>query len=160
MTLDDETARRIVREAVENVVWSGRYVELVRAGYAARDAEVEELRAEVQRAKEATREAHWRWEQASEAAEAFNSTLAKVREYVAQTAADVEDEPVRTSGDADRYEVARDVLAILDESPTERETPAKPEGWARCNVNAFHSKSAAYAAGYMNGWDARGGGSR
>ena len=41
-----------------------------------------------------------------------------------------------------------------------RDTPAKPEGWARCNVNEFHSKSAAYAAGYMNGWDARGGGSR
>lgn len=53
-----------------------------------------------------------------------------------------------------------DILDALDESPTERETPAKPEGWARCNANAFHSKSAAYAAGYMNGWDARGGGSR
>lgn len=30
----------------------------------------------------------------------------------------------------------------------------KPASWARCDVSAYHSKSAAYADGYAKGWAA------
>ena len=57
MTLDDETAGRIAREVVDGGKATRVYphstdVALVRAGYAARDAEVEELRARLARVRE------------------------------------------------------------------------------------------------------------
>lgn len=103
MTLDGETASRIAREVVGGGKATRVYphstdVALVRAGWDARDAEVEELLAQ----------------------------LAKVRERVERR--HCADDPLCGHDDqvwADHFsEVVADVLAILDESPTERETPA------------------------------------
>ena len=57
MTLDDETAGRIAREVIDGGKATRVYphstdVALVRAGYAARDAEVEELRARLAKVRE------------------------------------------------------------------------------------------------------------
>ena len=96
MTLDDETASRIANE-----VWAKRSKrhtvggeEYVRAGWDARDAEVEELRAR----------------------------LARVREWAESVA--LHPDPPADDEMAGQINAAGDVLAILDESPTERETPA------------------------------------
>lgn len=120
MTLDDETAANLAREVVDGGKASRVYphstdVALVRAGYAARDAEVEELRAERDAAwagSNARLDAALVWESRAEKAEA---TLAKVRERVRGY--------LDMRMDAGAHMVAREVLAILDESPTERETP-------------------------------------
>lgn len=113
MTLDDETAERIVNEVEEkNRFWSDLYGELVRAGYAARDAEVEELRAERDRLDEAfDRDLPWRYD---EVEAQRNQLAAEVEELRAQLDA----------AQAHAKAAAQVILAILDESPTERETPA------------------------------------
>ena len=97
MTLDDETAASIAREVVDGGKATRVYphstdVALVRAGYAARDAEVEELRAR----------------------------LARVREWAESVA--LQPEPPADDEMAGQINAAGDVLAILDESPTDVET--------------------------------------
>ena len=101
MTLDDETAERIANE-----MWAKRSKrhtvggeEYVRAGWDARDAEVEELRAQ----------------------------LAKVRQWAQSVA--LHPDPPADDEMAGQINAAGDVLAILDESPTERETCADEWEW-------------------------------
>ena len=214
MALDDETAERIAQEAFDNRESHSTWAWLrdaARRGYAARDAEVEELRAWKSQALEVLSGWERVWEAAGMPGQLGEQKSENVQRWIEELRADLDAAayragqyqariaraeatlaklrawatavtwPTTPADDEQQGQVnaAGDVLAILDESPTEAhsssltvtssevtvsdaagETPAKPEGWARCNVNAFHSKSAAYAAGYMNGWDARGGGSR
>lgn len=112
MTLDDETADRIILKAGgDSVIASIADYEraLVRAGYAHRDAEVEELRA--QRDGWASRMMEFA---------AAQQTLAKVREYcekaLAVTVAGSSTEQAQDAGLA-----AVILREALDESPTERE---------------------------------------
>lgn len=143
MTLDDETAANLAREVVgggraARVYPHSTDVALVRAGYAARDAEVEELRAERDQARAELRDAfrvdipslraerdkaraeveelraavRWAKEaarQRKERAEKAEAALAKIREYVPR---------LQTN------RAQADLRAILDESPPEWETSA------------------------------------
>ena len=86
MAMDDDKAARVYPHSTD--------VALVRAGYAHRDAEVEELRAQ----------------------------LAKVREWAESVA--LQPDPPADDEMVGQINAAGDVLGILDESPTERETPA------------------------------------
>lgn len=139
MTLDDETAERdvfahktdeFVAQWLENDLPKLKHpgfgnthdmvqsaIRRLRAGYAARDAEVEELRAELDilRATEDGNLSAMR-----ERAEKAEATLAKVQEYIG---------PAENGPWHSTYRF--DILAILDESPTERETPADREDVAR-----------------------------
>ena len=110
MTMDDETAARIARDVVDGGKAARVYphstdVALVRAGYAARDAEVEELRAR----------------------------LAKVWEYITRLPTNLAQADLRAILDESPTDVATalpgagDVEKIEPDfatSPTERETPA------------------------------------
>ena len=121
MTLDDETAANLAREVIGGGKVSRVYphstdVKLVRAGYAARDAEVEELRAELARFKHDAGDA---WATEYTAARQAEATLAKLREWAEPLA--LQPDPPADDEMAGQINAAGDVLAIL--SPTERETP-------------------------------------
>ena len=122
MTLDDETASRIANE-----VWAKRSKrhtvggeEYVRAGWDARDAEVEELRAQ----------------------------LAKVREWAQSVA--LHPDPPADDEMVGQINAAGDVLAILDESPTEREAPAD-EPIAKRLTHTYMGD----CPDEVNGWESR-----
>lgn len=123
MTLDDETAARIAREVevidggkATRVYLHPKDVALVRAGYAARDAEVEELRVERDRLRDAVEstdrmvESFEKWCTRALTAEA---TLAKVREWAEALA--LQPDPPADDEMGGQINAAGDVLAILDE---------------------------------------------
>ena len=125
MTLDDETAERIAREVVDGGKATRVYphstdVALVRAGYAHRDAEVEELRAR----------------------------LARVREWAESVA--LHPDPPADDEMAGQINAAGDVLAILDEPPTEREAPAD-EPIAKRLTHTYMGD----CPDEVNGWESR-----
>ena len=114
MTLDDETAGRIAREVIDGGKATRVYphstdVALVRAGYAHRDAEVEELRAELARFKHDAGDA---WATEYTAARQAEATLAKLRVWATAVTW-----PTTPADDEQQGQMnaAFDVLAILDE---------------------------------------------
>ena len=125
MTLDDETAANIARGVVDGGRAARVYphstdVALVRAGYAARDAEVERLSDELAEAhthfaiQEGRIEQFKRERDAALAeVEELRAQLAKVREWAESVA--LHPDPPADDEMVGQINAAGDVLAILDE---------------------------------------------